>query len=108
MDPLVSIAVWNAIKCTNQREAHNCLIQPLNHKDPGGYIRKYFDILKGGNQSSFHPFDFISSSVFGAAEEDDDIPIIAAIAAVVLSHKSHRDAVVRQVWIGIHMSRNIS
>jgi hypothetical protein len=53
--------------------------------------------LKGGNQSSFHPFDFISSSVFGAAEEDDDIPIIAAIAAVVLSHKSHRDAVVRQV-----------
>jgi hypothetical protein len=85
------------MKCTNQQEVYNCLIQPLNHKDPGGYIRKYFDILKGGNQSSFHPFDFISSSVFGAAEEDDDIPIIAAIAAVVLSHKSHRDAVVRQV-----------
>jgi hypothetical protein len=47
------------MKCTNQQEVYNCLIQPLNHKDPDGYIRKCFDILKGGNQSSFHPFDFI-------------------------------------------------
>jgi len=45
------------MKCTNQREAYDRLLQPLNHKDPDGYITKCFDILKGGNQSSFHPFD---------------------------------------------------
>jgi hypothetical protein len=39
---------------------------------------------------------FIYSSVLEATEEDDDFPIIAAIAAAVLSCKSHRDAVVRQ------------
>jgi hypothetical protein len=48
----------------------------------------------GGNQTPFYPFDFIYSSVFGAAEEEDDFPIIAA--TVVLSQKSHSDAVVRQ------------
>jgi hypothetical protein len=35
--------------------------------------------LNGGNQSFFHPFDFIYSSAFVAVEEDDDFPIIAAM-----------------------------
>jgi len=96
MDPLLLIAVQNAIKCTNQRKAFDRLIQPLNHNDPNGYIRKSLDILKGANQSIVHPYDFIYSSVFVAKENDDDFPIIAAMAAAVLSHKYHGDFVVRQ------------
>jgi hypothetical protein len=92
-DPLVSIAVQNANKCTNLREAYDRLLQPL---DPDGYIGKCFDILNGGNQSLFHPFDFIYSSAFAAVEEDDDFPIIAAMAAAVLSHQVYGDFVVRQ------------
>jgi hypothetical protein len=60
MDPLVSIAVQNAIKCTNQREAYDRLLQPLNPKDPDGYIRKCYDILKVGNQSLFHSSAFVA------------------------------------------------
>jgi hypothetical protein len=87
------------MKCTNQQEVYNCLIQPLNHKDPDGYIKKCFDILKGGNQSSFHPFDFIYSSVFGAAEEDDDFPIIAAIATA-RQHLNWNSHVKTLIWEG--------
>jgi len=83
MDPLLLIAVQNAIKCTNQRKAFDRLIQPLNHNDPNGYIRKSLDILKGANQSIVHPYDFIYSSVFVAKENDDDFPIIAAMTATV-------------------------
>ena len=68
MDPLLLIAAQNAIKCTNQREAFDRLMQPLNHNDPNGYIRKSLDILKGANQSIVHPYDFIYSSVFVARE----------------------------------------
>jgi hypothetical protein len=96
MDPLVSIAIQNAIKCSNQQEAYDCLLQPLNHKDPDGYIRKYFALFNGCNQSFFHPFDFIYSSAFVAVEEDDDFLIIAAIAAAVLSCTVYGDFVIRQ------------
>jgi len=96
MDPLLLIVVRNAIKCTNQREAFDRLMQPLNHNDPNGYIRKSLDILKGTNQSIVHPYDFIYSSVFVATENDDDFPIIAAMAAAVLSRIYRGDFVVRQ------------
>ena len=96
MDPLLLIVVRNAIKCTNQREAFDRLMQPLNHNNPNGYIRKSLDILKGTNQSIVHPYDFIYSSAFVATENDDDFPIIAAMAAAVLSRKCSGDFVVRQ------------
>jgi hypothetical protein len=83
MDPLLLIAVKNAINCTNQREAFDRLSQPLNHNDPNGYIRKSLDILKGANQSVDHPYNFIYSSLFVATENDDDFPIIAAMTATV-------------------------
>jgi hypothetical protein len=96
MDPLLLIAVKNTIKCTNQHEAFGRLIQPLNRNDPNGYIRKSLDILKGANQSVVHPYNFIYSSVFVATENNDDFPIIAAMAATVLFRKDHGDFVVRQ------------
>jgi hypothetical protein len=79
-----------------REQAYDCLLQPLNPKDPDGYIRTCFDILKGGNPSLFHPLDFFYSSEFVDVSEDDDFLIIAAAAAAVLSQKVHRDFVVRQ------------
>jgi hypothetical protein len=96
MDPLLLIAVRNTIKCTNQHEAFDRLIQSLNCNDPNGYIRKSLDILKDANQSIVHPYKFIYSSVFAATENDDGFPIIAAMAAAVLCRKYHGDFVVRQ------------
>jgi len=96
MDPLLLIAVRNTIKCTNQHEAFDRLIQSLNCNDPNGYIRKSLDILKDANQSIVHPYEFIYSSVFAATENDDGFPIIAAMAAAVLCRKYHGDFVVRQ------------
>ena len=96
MDPLALIAVQNATRSPSQHNAFDHMIQTLNPNDPNGDIRRCLDILKGNNSSLLHPCNILYSCICKETALDDDIELVAAMAAVILTSRFHGDFIVRQ------------